>query len=95
MRLSKSKFIAWLRAKRPDEIVGVSRDCHSCPLANFHFEVGNYEIVISENWGDYLVDRGFRKYPLPGWAAEFARAVDNYGNDITASRAFDLLNSHK
>lgn len=93
MRLQKSKFQRWLRAKRPDEIVGHNRDCHSCPIALFYQEASRgCEVVIFEQWGEYIIDRGYLKSRAPGWAENFIFAVDgNSEGKISASCALEIL----
>lgn len=93
MRLTKNKFMAWLNAKPPAEIVGNNRDCHSCPIANFYFEAsGGDEIAIfQDGWGSYRVDRGYSKRPLPTWAVNFVFDVDGEADGrITARRALEI-----
>lgn len=94
MRLDRSKFETWLKAKPPAEIVGENRDCHCCPIALFYVEAsGGCEIVIfQDEWGDYICDRGYYKKRLPPWAAEFVFSVDGDTNgQISAGRALDVL----
>jgi hypothetical protein len=94
MRLDKSGFRRWLKAKRPDEIVGHNRECCSCPIALFYCETsGGSEIVIfTDEWCDYIIDRGYIRTRAPAWAENFMFAVDgdHYGK-ITASRALEVL----
>jgi hypothetical protein len=93
--LDRRKFLAWLRAKRPDEIVGNNRDCHTCPVARFYSEVtGGWEIVVFQRWGDYFIDKGDGGRPAPNWAANFFAWVDDdLGPSITAARAIELLSA--
>lgn len=94
MRLDKPSFKRWLKAKRPDEIVGHNRDCHSCPIALFYYEAsGGCEIVIfTDEWCDYVIDRGYIKTRAPAWAETFMFAVDgNADGKISASRALEVL----
>lgn len=95
MRLIKSRFEKWLKAKSPEEIVGTNRDCHTCPIANFYTEAsGGCEIVIFESVnGGYIADRGYYRQKLPDWAEYFVSSVDGEGRDtlITAGRALELL----
>lgn len=94
MRLIKSKFVAWLKAKPPEEIVGHNRDCHTCPIANFYSEAsGGCDIVIFQEQDRYIGDRGYYKQRLPDWAEYFASSVDGEGRSaqITAKRALELL----
>lgn len=93
MRLDKTRFVSWLKAKSPTEIVGENRDCHSCPIAKFYCETsGGCEIVIFDRWGTYFIDRGYSKKPLPPWAQMFVFKVDGDGDGrITARRALEVL----
>lgn len=93
MRLHRHKFLAWLKAKRPEEIVGENRDCHSCPIANFYHEAtGGYEIVIFDRWGEHFIDRGYSTRRLPWWAANFVHSIDREADGkITAARALEAL----
>lgn len=92
MRLDRTKFIDWLKAKPPTEIVGQNRDCHSCPVAQFYYEASGCDVVIFDDGDGYVIDRGYNKRRLPGWAADFALSVDSdaYGR-ITAGRALEVL----
>jgi hypothetical protein len=94
MRLDRHKFKAWLEAKPPTEIVGDNRDCHSCPIAKFYHDLsGGCEVVIFDGMdGDYIIDRGYSKRPMPPWAQHFVFAVDGDANGkISAQRALDVL----
>lgn len=93
MRLDKTKFVKWLERKPPAEIVGENRDCHSCPIANYYHEAsGGSEIVIFDTGGHYIVDRGYDKRQLPGWASRFVSAVDgDEDGKISAARALEVL----
>lgn len=93
MRLIRSKFEAWLKAKPATEIVGRNRDCHSCPIALFYEETsGGCEVVISDNGGDYTIDRGYITRPLPRWAARFVLHVDSDSDgEISAAAALEAL----
>ena len=92
MRLNRSKFQAWLKTKRPDEIVGKQRS-PSCPIVNFYLDAtGGHETIIFERFGEYHMDRGDGGRRLPAWAEQFVAAVD--GNEtpkITATRALEIL----
>lgn len=95
MRLNKPKFLAWLQAKRPEEVVGQNKDCHTCPVAKYYRDVtGGAEIVVfsDPNWGDYKVDRGGGARRAPAWAENFFRAVDGRPSaNITAADAIAIL----
>lgn len=94
MRISRGAFVRWLSTKKPDEIVGLSRDSCGCPIARFHNEIGGVEITIFEdaNRAGYIVDRGYSRHPLPFWAEVFVSKVDgDEGKNITASRALEVL----
>lgn len=93
MRLSRSKFLAWLKAKKPGEIVGRHRDCHRCPIAQFYLEAtGGHEVVISENGNGYRIDRGYGDRRAPWWAEDFMSRVDaDWNGKITARRAIEIL----
>lgn len=93
MRLNRSKFVAWLKAKRPDEIIGRGGYITDCPIARFHKEAsGGHEVVVSSCDG-ITIDRGDGPRPAPVWAAWFARCVDDEPGtrEITARRALELL----
>jgi hypothetical protein len=97
MRLDKRKFVAWLEAKPPDEIVGDNRDCHACPIAKFYCETsGGCEVVISQSSNGYVIDRGDGDRALPQWAVDFVFEVDG-DNDghISAGRALEILASSR
>jgi hypothetical protein len=95
MRLIRSKFESWLRAKPPTEIVGDNRDCHACPLALFYEQAsGGCEVVISSdrNGFGYVIDRGFGDRKMPAWADAFAFLVDGDVNDkISAGRSLEIM----
>lgn len=93
MRLTQNKFEEWLKSKPPTAIVGHNRDCHDCPLANFHDEAsGGWSVFISESGDGYRIDRGSGDRRLPWWANRFAHAVDGEADGkITASRAIAIL----
>jgi hypothetical protein len=94
MRLDERKFIAWLRAKPPTEIVGENRDCHSCPIATFYSETAGNDIVIFDRYGggDYMGDRGGGARRLPAWAKDFIFEVDGDSDGkISARRALQAL----
>lgn len=94
MRLDRRKFAAWLKTKRPEEIVGENRDCHACPIANFYSATsGGCEIVIFERAGyGYFIDRGDGGRPAPAWASSFISDIDGDDNGrITAGRAIEIL----
>lgn len=93
MRLHRHKFLWWLKAKEPDEIVGENRDCHACPIARFYLQAsGGYEITIFDQWGDHFINRGYDVRRLPRWAENFVINVDGDENGkITAARAIEAL----
>jgi hypothetical protein len=93
MRLQRHKFLMWLKAKQPEEIVGENRDCHACPIAQFYVEAsGGCEIVIFARGGEHFIDRGYSTLPLPRWAENFVLEVDGDENGkITAARALEAL----
>jgi hypothetical protein len=93
MRLERSKFEQWLKAKRPDEIVGKNRDCCGCPIARFYLEAtGGHEVIISNDCGEIYIDRGDGSRRLPDWADRFVRDVDmDDEQDISATRALAIL----
>lgn len=94
MRLDRGKFIAWLRAKKPDEIVGENRDCHGCPIAIFYLETsGGCEVVIFDRADCHWIDRGYDKRPLPSWASKFVADVDDEecAGQVSAGLALELL----
>ena len=94
MRLDRRKFERWLKAKRPAEIVGHNRDCHSCPIANFYSDTGGGEIVIFDTGDRYVIDRGYMRTRAPSWAAQFIFEVDGDHDGlgkISAGRALEAL----
>lgn len=95
MRLDRKKFTAWLKAKAPNEIVGVARDSCGCPLARFYEEAsGGSEIAIFDRGDGHFADRGYSRLPLPGWAQGFVSNVDDEELDdhrVEAWRAIQLL----
>lgn len=92
MRLIKSRFVKWLKAKRPEEIVGQNRDCHACPIAQFYTEATGNDIVIYNNGAGYMGDRGYYNKCLPDWAQCFIFEVDGDSNgQISAARALAIL----
>lgn len=94
MRLRRKKFIAWLKTKKPDEVVGIAQDNCGCPLANFYHDAsGGCDVSIFQNgYGTYSIDRGYVKRPLPRWAHNFAFEVDTDANgDISAARALEIM----
>lgn len=95
MRLIRSKFEVWLKAKPVTEIVGENRDCHSCPIALFYCETsGGCEVVISTSSrsGGTVIDRGAGERSLPRWAHRFIFFVDEYvDKKISAGRALEVL----
>lgn len=93
MKLNRRKFQRWLEEKRPDEIVGHQRDCHSCPIALFYADAtSGHEVVIFDNGDGPIIDRGYIKTRAPRWAAEFIWAVDGTQEpNITAARALGIL----
>lgn len=93
MRLHRHKFLKWLKAKKPDEIVGENRDCHACPIAQFYLEAtGGNEVVIFDRWGDHFIDRGYDARRVPVWVEDFIYAVDgDPDGKITATRALEIL----
>lgn len=94
MRLDRSKFRSWLKARPADEIVGYNRDCLSCPIATFYCETsGGSEIVIfDDQFGGHTIDRGYSKRPLPWWAELFVIEVDgDVDGKISAGRALEVM----
>lgn len=96
MRLIRSKFEAWLKSKKPAEIVGHNSDCHACPIALWHVEACHgWEIVIfSDDRHGYVVDRGYCRKPAPWWAVQFMHKIDGSGPrgaQITAGAALEIL----
>lgn len=96
MRLIRSKFESWLKAKPADEIVGHNRDCHACPLALYYAEASNgCEVVIASdrNGYGYVIDRGDGDRRLPAWADAFAFLADSEarGAQVTAGRALEIM----
>ena len=92
MRLDRRKFAKWLEAKPPTQVVGHKRDCHDCPLANFHDDASGWSVVISENGDGYRIDRGDGDRRLPWWASRFAMLVDREDSEaVTAGRALEIL----
>jgi hypothetical protein len=95
MRLDRNKFLAWLKAKAPNEIVGVARDGCGCPLARFYEETsGGSEIAIFDSGDGHFADRGYSRLRLPVWAGRFVRNIDDEEPDdhqVEAWRALQLL----
>jgi hypothetical protein len=94
MRLIRSKFQKWLKAKAPEAVVGENRECHSCPIALYYVEAsGGCEIVIGTGVnGDYTIDRGDGDRALPWWAHRFVFLVDGITDrKITACAALEVL----
>lgn len=93
MKLIRSKFEKWLKAKPTDVVVGENRDCHSCPIALFYCEAsGGCEVVISASNGDYVIDRGYGDRLLPWWAHRFIFLIDDVADrKISAGRALEVL----
>lgn len=91
LNIDRRKFERWLKAKRPDQIVGQNRDCHCCPIATFYAGTAGNEIVVSNECGEYIVDDGDKHEP-PEWAANFFDKVDgDEERKITARRALEIL----
>lgn len=96
MRLRRSEFVSWLKAKAHDAIVGKNRDCHGCPIALFYYEAsGGCEVVISDPGDGYVIDRGYSTKPLPAWAAWFVFKVDGLEGQITAHRALAVMDEER
>lgn len=93
MRLDRHKFLAWLKMKSPNEVIGRRQDCHSCPLANFYYAVSDgCEVVIHDDGDVYYIDRGYGVRRLPVWATRFVMGVDREdGSFISAERAIEIL----
>lgn len=94
MRLDCRKFIAWLKAKKPDEIVGRGGDACGCPIARFHTEAsGGHEVFVSDSYEGIKIDRGDGARLAPSWAERFVRSVDDEPGkrEITAARALEIL----
>lgn len=95
MRLDRSKFLAWLKAKAPNEIVGVTRDSCGCPLTRFYKETSRgSELAIFDSGDGLFADRGYSRLRLPIWAARFVRNIDDEELDdhqVEAWRAIQLL----
>ena len=77
--VSPDAFRAWLREKKPLEVVG-EEGCARCPLARFlrearpetRYEVGREHFWVA--WG--------RPVELPAWAASFVRAADRLMSEL-------------
>lgn len=92
MRLEQHKFSAWLRAKRPDEIVGQRGSCTGCPIALFHADVSGDEIAVLDSDHGFRIDRGDGGRLAPAWAEKFMRSIDGEtARCITARRALEIL----
>lgn len=95
MRLIRSKFERWLKAKSADLIVGQKRDNCGCPLARFYVDASRgCEVIISSdrNGYGYVIDRGDGDRKLPAWADAFAFLVDGEPTEkISAGRALEIL----
>lgn len=95
MRLDRNKFMAWLKTKPTNEIVGVARDGCGCPLARFYKEAsGGSEVVILDGGDGHFADRGYSRLPLPGWAQAFVSNIDDEelaDRHVEAWRAIQLL----
>ena len=92
MRLDRTKFVAWLKKKPLTEIVGMNRDCLSCPIAKFYLSDDRSQIVIFERDCELYVDRGDGGRPLPRWASDFVRKIDDDDDGhISAARALEVL----
>lgn len=93
MRLYRHKFLQWLKAKKPDEIVGENRTSCGCPITNFYSDATRgSEVIIFDRWGEHFIDRGYSKQPLPQWAQRFVFEIDQDENGkITAARALEVL----
>lgn len=95
MRLNRSKFLAWLKMKKPNEVVGEARANCGCPLARFYKEAsGGWEVSIFDNGEGYMIDRGYNRLPLPAWAERFTISIDDelpVDHNIEAWRAIQLL----
>lgn len=99
MKLDRQKFERWLKAKKPDEIVGRSSDGCGCPLATFYADAsGGAEVVISSSergcGTGYVIDRGYGSRQLPLWADAFAFLIDRgseRGSKVSAASAMETL----
>lgn len=94
MKLLRHKFEHWLKSKKPMDIVGKNRDCHSCPIGLFYRDAsGGSEVVIFDDQrGRRVIDRGYDCRVLPQWAADFVFTVDGEANgNISAARALEIL----
>lgn len=97
IRLSRKQFQAWLDAKEPDVVVGLTWWPGQCPLANYLTEKldSEWSRVTCDALYYYVLDRTTRLAP---WAKEFVRRVDNLHNRITgkpvlACKAASILRS--
>lgn len=76
--LTKENFIAWLKSKEPEEIVGEESRCLSCPIANFFRQVYGVEVKIGHMFSgsDIQVIGDTEWVALPEWASDFITYVD-------------------
>lgn len=92
MKLTRKNFEAWLKGKRPRQIVGRSMASTYCPLANFTGK----SVHVGMAGQCVLRDKLKQSALGPKWAAKFIRAVDHSPyRQITASRALKILEGIK
>jgi hypothetical protein len=82
--LGRAAFEAWLRSKRPQQIVGYRMAPMSCPVANWiEAATGRQVYVRCPDWRFYGEDE---QHALPGWADAFAEAVDQRRRAAVSAR---------
>ena len=97
--LTKRKFVAWLRSKKPGSIVGRTVEDCGCPVAVYIRETSGVTVSVMEDVMEPVDARGCTAGPgraLPKWAAEFISKLDitsglPWQTPVTARRCLKAL----
>jgi hypothetical protein len=94
-KLTRIGFRKWLKAKKPNAVVGKPTNNDVCPIANFLKEVTGHAHDVMWSYA-FRPDRPATLYSTPIWARAFISSVDSVREDsITAKLALKILDSQK
>lgn len=103
--LTLENFRAWLQNHPETEVIGITGDCASCPIAAFLTEVAaasgvtvSYDLIANYDHsiiyfsdGSYGSDNSNKVPPVPRWVALFIHGVDVIKGKVTVANALYIL----
>lgn len=91
--LDEQLFLDWLASKGEDEVVGMSCDAYSCPIATYLREGNHPRVYVSPSvatlFANVLEEVGTAasRHPLPQFFNRVALAVDDFGSFKQVTRS--------